>query len=212
MFMRASVHMARWKRASPAGKRMVKRRALADRALDLEPAAHGARSGLARLEGADAEAALLGRGEGLEQAGADEVGRHARRRGRRPRSATSPPLSKQRSSTGVAGRWRRSRSGRDGRAPARGRTGSPLRDQPGVALERDRMGRGASTSATASSSRPDPDRPTGWPRRRARRAARGGRAGRSSSSPRPAGWRSCRRGTRDCRHGARRCGRPATAG
>ncbi len=90
--------------------------------------------------GADAEAALLGRGEGLEQAGADEIGRHAaaavdhldRRHRRRSRRRAGP--------TGASGR-----AGVDrvldevGRAPARAASGSASATSAGLAGDADRM-------------------------------------------------------------------------
>ena len=58
------------------GKDQGEARAFADRALDLEAAAHRADQ-RPRLVGADAEALFLGRDEGLEQARADEILGHA---------------------------------------------------------------------------------------------------------------------------------------
>ena len=162
----------------------------------------------ARLVGADAEALLLGRGEGLEQPG----------RGRTrsdmpsPRSttsmATSPPLSKQRRLDRLAGGAGVDRvlDEVDERLLEPGRIGHG--DQPGIAGRRGPDGRGCFAAATRLEQRLRP------------RPARGGsalarRAGREAgeqvvhlAAPSFAAWRSCRRGIRDCRRGARRCGRP----
>ena len=181
----------------------------ARRAVDDQAAAHCGDQ-RARFERADAEAAGLGRREGLEQAVADEVAVHAGAMvgdgdadlvagrshpdGDRRRPASSPrrrsgsrwPTACSRASSVDHGPQVRRRQA----ASPHGRGAWP-RSRP--------TGSCAAAAARSAGRAPGP-------------AARGGRGARSSCRPSCAASRPCRRGTRDCRRAARRCARAATAG
>ena len=151
--MRASVHNKGAARSPRAGQIEGESGAFAFAALDVEAAAHG-EDQRARLIGADAEALLLGRDEGLEQAVADEVGRHAAAAVDRPRWRRRRRFRSSGCSTGLAGwRWRRSRSGRDGRAPVRAPAGSAMATRPASPTTRTGWARRLAAASASSSGR-----------------------------------------------------------